>query len=110
MYSQVSALQGVVWRPGMRQAGRVVIDVTRIGGDGSIRRVVVDTAGREDAARWEQLVQQSCLEVPPPYRPDPGQPVYDITAGGHTAQVADKDLTGPLRELVIAALTDGTRS
>ena len=26
----------------------MVIEVTRIGGDGSIRRAVVDTAGRED--------------------------------------------------------------
>jgi hypothetical protein len=54
----------------------MVIEVTRIGGDGSIRRAVVDTAGRDDAARWERLAQQAALEVPPPYRPEPGQPVY----------------------------------
>jgi hypothetical protein len=47
----------------------MVIEVTRIGGDGSIRRAVVDTAGREDAARSEQLAQQAALEAPPPYRP-----------------------------------------
>jgi hypothetical protein len=58
----------------------MVIEVTRIGGDGSIRRAVVDTAGRDDAARWERLAQQAALEVPPPYRPEPGQPVYQISA------------------------------
>jgi hypothetical protein len=45
--------------------------------------------------------------VPPPYRPDPGQPVYQISAGGHAAQVAEKDLAGPLRELVSAVLSEG---
>jgi hypothetical protein len=89
---------------GVRQAGLMVIEVTRIGGDGSIRRAVVDTAGRDDAARWEQLAQQAALEVPPPYRPQPGRPVYRISAGGHAAHVAEKDLAGPLRELVSAVL------
>ena len=74
---------------GVRHAGLMVIEVTRIGGDGSIRRAVVDTAGREDAARWERLAQQVALEVPPPYHPEPG-----------------KDLAGPLRELVSAVLSE----
>jgi len=89
---------------GVRQAGLMVIEVTRIGGDGSISRAVVDTAGRDDAARWEQLAQQATLEVPPPYRPQPGQPVYEVSVGGHAAHVAEKDLAGPLRELVSAVL------
>ena len=92
---------------GVRHAGLMVIEVTRIGGDGSICRAVVDTAGRDDAARWERLAQQAALEVPPPYRPEPGQPVYQISAGGHAAQVAEKDLAGPLRELVSAVLSEG---
>jgi len=41
-----------------------------------------------------------------PYRPEPGQPVYQISAGGHAAQVAEKDLAGPLRELVSAVLSE----
>jgi hypothetical protein len=57
---------------GVRHAGLMVIEVTRIGGDGSTRRAVVDTAGRDDAVRWERLAQQAALEVPPPYRPEPG--------------------------------------
>jgi hypothetical protein len=85
----------------------VIIDVARIAGDGSIRRAVVDTAGRQDADRWEQLTQRSSLEVPPPYRPSPGEPVYDISAGGHATQVAEADLVGPLRELVMAVLAEG---
>jgi hypothetical protein len=70
---------------GVRHAGLMVIEVTRIGGDGSTRRAVVDTAGRDDAARRERLAQQAALEVPP-YRPEPGQPVYQISADGHAAR------------------------
>ena len=77
-------------------------------GDGSIRRAVVDTAGRVDAARWERLALQAALAVPPPYRPEPGQPVYQISAGGHAAQVAEKELAGPLHELAGAVLSEGS--
>ena len=94
-------------RSWIRQAGLVIIDVTRIADNGNFRRAAVDTAGRDDAARWEQLAEQSALSVPLPYRPDPGQPVYEISAGDHIAQVAEKDLTGPLRELVTAVLAEG---
>jgi hypothetical protein len=86
----------------------MVIEVTRIGGDGGIRRVVADTAGREDAARWERLARQAALEVPPPYRPEWGQPVYQISAGGHAARIAEKDRAGPLRELVSAVLSEAS--
>jgi hypothetical protein len=88
----------------------MIIDVTRIAGDGSLRRAVVDTAGCDDADRWERLAEQSSLGVPPPYRPSPGQPVYDISAGEHGTQVAERDLAGPLRELVIAVLAEGADS
>jgi hypothetical protein len=44
----------------------MVIEVTRIGGDGGIRRAVVDTAGREDAARWERPAQQAALQARSP--------------------------------------------
>jgi hypothetical protein len=70
----------------MRHAGLMVIEFTRIGGDGSTRRAVVDTAGRDDAVRWERLAQQAALEVPPPHRPEPGQPVYQISADRHAAR------------------------
>ena len=47
------------------------------------------------------------LDLPPPYRPHPGEPVYEISAGERVAQVAEGDLVGPLRELVRAVLADG---
>lgn len=83
------------------------IVVTSVGGDGTVHRATVNTAGRADADRWEGLAASAHLEVPPPYRPEPGQPVYEIRAGGDVAQVAEQNLTGPLRELVTAVLTEG---
>jgi len=47
------------------------------------------------------------LEVPSRYRPEPGQPVYEIRAGERIAQVAEGNLAGPLRELVTAVLAEG---
>ena len=43
---------------------------------------------------------------PLPCRPGPGEPVYHIAASGHAAQVAGKDLAGPLRGLVMALLAE----
>jgi hypothetical protein len=73
----------------------------------SVRRAVVDTAGRDDAARWEELIEQASLGVPPPYRPFPGEAVYHIRAGALEAQVAERALTGPLRELVMVVVAEG---
>lgn len=86
---------------------RVEIMVTAIGADGTIRRAVVDTAGRVDADWWEQLAALAHLEVPPPYRPEPGQAIYEVRARGRVAQVAEGDIAGPLRELVVAVLAEG---
>jgi hypothetical protein len=52
---------------------RVVI--TEIAGDGNIRCRALDTSGLTDAGRWENLIEQA-LAIPPPYRADPGRPVY----------------------------------
>lgn len=81
--------------------------VTSIGADGTVRQAMVDTVGRVDADWWERLAASARLEVPPPYRPEPGQPVYEIRAGEHVVQVAEQDLAGPLRELVTAILAEG---
>jgi hypothetical protein len=86
---------------------RVEIAVTAIGADGTVRQAVVETTGRVDAGWWEQLAASAHLEVPPPYRPVPGQPVYEVRAGEHVAMVAEQDLAGPLRELVTAAFAEG---
>jgi hypothetical protein len=86
---------------------RVKIAVTAIGADGTVRQAVVETAGRVDAGWWEQLAASAHLEVPPPYRPEPGRPVYEVRAAGLAAYVAERDLAGLLRELVTAVLAEG---
>ena len=81
--------------------------VTAVGADGTVGQAMVGTTGRVDADWWEGLAASAHLEVPPPYRPEPGQPVYEVRAGGRVAQVAEGDVAGPLRELVTAVLADG---
>jgi hypothetical protein len=84
-----------------------IIAVTRVGGDGSVLNRMVDTASREDAARWDHLAADANLDAPPPYRPRPGEPVYHVDANGHAADIAEQDLTGPLRDLVTAVIAEG---
>lgn len=80
--------------------------VTEMAGDGDIRRGVLDTAGRSDASKYEELIEQAALAVPPPYRPARGRPAYEICADGVTFWVAEGELVGPLRDLVMTALAE----
>ena len=48
---------------------KVNIEVTRILGDGSIRRVSVQPEERADADHWRELVDRANLALPPPYNP-----------------------------------------
>jgi hypothetical protein len=80
--------------------------VTQIEPDGSIRRRMVDTAGRSDAFQWEELVE-GALAVPLPYRPAPGGAIYHLRVGDRDLMVAEYDLAGPLRELVTAVMAQG---
>lgn len=83
------------------------IVVTEVTGHGSIRRGVLDTAWHGDAGRCRDLVGQAGLDVPPPYRPEAGRPVYQIRVDDKIVWVAGRDLAGPLRELVaMTVLTD----
>jgi hypothetical protein len=84
-----------------------IIAVTRVGGDGSVLNRTVDTASREDAARWDHLATDAHLDAPPPYRPRPGEPVYHVDANGHAADIAEQDLQGALRDLVTAVIAEG---
>lgn len=93
--------------PDAGRLARVEIVVTSVGADGTVRRAIVDTAGRVDADWWERLAASAHLEVPPPYRPEPGQAVFEIRVGERVAQVSEGDLAGPLRELVTAVLAEG---
>lgn len=80
--------------------------VTEVTGHGVIRRGVLDTAGRSDAGRLTDLIERA-LGRPPPYRPVAGRPVYEIRVDDTTVWVAERDLLGPLRELVITTLAEG---
>ena len=81
--------------------------VTEVTGHGGIRRGVLDTAWHSDVGRCRDLVEQAGLDVPPPYRPEPGRPIYQISVDDTTVWVAQRDLAGPLRELVaMTVLTD----
>jgi hypothetical protein len=80
--------------------------VTQIGWEGAMRRRALDTSALADAGRWEDLIEQ-VLASPPPYRADPGRPVYVIHAGDRAVLVGEQDLTGPLAHLVETILETG---
>jgi hypothetical protein len=82
------------------------LEVTRIAQDGDIRRRMLDTTGRVDAGRWENLVAQAPA-APPPYRAAPGDTVYQISVGERTLMVTQGELTGGLRDLAMAVLAEG---
>jgi hypothetical protein len=65
------------------------------------------TASRSEPGWREALVEQASLGIPRPHRPQPEEPVYFIRPGDQEAQVAERDLQEPLRELVIAVLAEG---
>jgi hypothetical protein len=93
--------------PGVRardQNELVRVVATRIEGDGTMQRRMVDTAQRSDGPKWEDLAARA-LAVPPPYRPVPGSPVYHVGLDdGTVVLVAEHDLCGPLLDLVTAVL------
>jgi hypothetical protein len=82
----------------------VRVVVTEVTGQGAIHRGVLDTADCGDTDRCTELIGQAALEVPPPYRPLPGRPVYHICADDTIVLVARRDLVGPLLELVMTTL------
>jgi hypothetical protein len=67
---------------------------------------MLDTTGRVDAGRWENLISEAPA-FPPPYRAAPGDTVYQISVGERTFMVTEDDLTGSLRELAMAVLAEG---
>jgi hypothetical protein len=84
----------------------VRLQVAKIAANGSMRRWVIDTAGRSDADRWEELIAR-VPAVPPPYRAAPGSAVYDIRVDDDKFLVGEHDLSGPLSDLVRAVLIEG---
>jgi hypothetical protein len=98
---------GVALQDTRRHTGRVRVVVTEVTGVGSIRRGVLDAAGQSDPDPCMDLIERAALDLPPPYRPVPGRPVYQIRAGESIVFVAERELVGPLRELVMTALAPG---
>lgn len=82
------------------------LQVAKIAANGSIRRWVIDTTGRSDADRWEELIAR-VPAVPPPYRAAPGSAVYEIRVDDDKFLVGEHDLSGPLSDLVRAVLVEG---
>lgn len=86
----------------------MMLVVTQIAGDGGIRRRMLDTSRLGDARIWEDFVGQM-LASSLPYRPVPGRSVYYLRAGDRVVLIADLDLLGPLRELMMTVLASGDR-
>jgi hypothetical protein len=86
--------------------GLMRVVVTRIEWDGTMRRRLVDTAGRSDASQWEGLVARA-LAIRPLYRPVPEGPLYHVQVDDWAVLVAEDDLSGPLSDLVTAVLAMG---
>jgi hypothetical protein len=77
--------------------------VTRIGGDGTVVSRAVQPAGGGDGVAWGELTARA-LADPPPYRPVPGGAVCQIQVDDQVVMVAERDLNGPLLDLVAAML------
>ncbi len=82
--------------------------MTRIEHDGTMQRGMVDTARQSDPRNWEDLAARA-LAAQAPYRPVPGTVVYLIRVDGHTVEVCEYDLDGPLRDLVTVVLAIGSQ-
>ena len=80
--------------------------MTLIGPDGTMRRLVVNTAASSDTGAWEELLARA-LAALPPYRAVPRGPVYHLRVDDQVALVAEHDLSGPLYNLVTAVLAIG---
>jgi hypothetical protein len=88
------------------------VAVTRIERDGAMQRRVVDTCtpGWSDGPEWEDLARRA-LAALPPYRPVPGCRLYQVSVdGGRQVLVAERDLRGPLLDLVTAVLAIGEQA
>jgi hypothetical protein len=104
---QPGSLTGLYLVAGREQNELVRVVVTRIEGDGTMQRRMVDTARCSDGSEWEDLAARA-LAVPPPYRPVPGRPVYHAGVDdGTVVLVAEDDLCGLLLDLVTAVLAMG---
>ncbi|HEY0487781.1 MAG TPA: protealysin inhibitor emfourin [Mycobacteriales bacterium] len=84
------------------------ITVTRSGGLAGLRlERSVDTAGRPDAAEFEELVRSARLgAVGPAKTGQPDRYSYRVDVDGHTVTLGEDDLSGPLHTLVERVLAE----
>ena len=80
--------------------------VTHIWGNGTVVTRTVDAAEGSDGVQWDALTSRA-LADPPPYRAFPGGAVCQIQVDDQVIMVAERDLTGPLLDLVAAVLDQG---
>jgi hypothetical protein len=80
--------------------------VTHIWGSGLVVSRTVDAAGDTGGVQWGELVSRA-LADPPPYRPFPGWAICHIQVDDQVVMVAERDLAGPLLDLVTAVLDRG---
>ncbi|MER6218913.1 protealysin inhibitor emfourin [Streptomyces sp. NPDC048387] len=77
------------------------ITVTRSGGfTGGEKEREIDTAGRRDAPRWEQLAQRAVQPTADGYH-------YRITVDGRALDLQDPYLSEEQRELIRGVLGEG---
>ncbi|MGV9677134.1 protealysin inhibitor emfourin [Nocardia sp. NPDC003482] len=84
----------------------MLIVVTRSGGlTGKPKTAELDTAGRDDAAEWEDLARQVLAAgSDTPATPIPDGYVYRIAVDGRTVECADPNLTPEQRRLITGVL------
>lgn len=80
--------------------------VTHIWGGGTVVSRTVDATGRSDSAQWKELMSRAMAD-PPPYRPFPGGAICQVQVDDQVVMVAERDLAGPLLDLVTAVLDQG---
>lgn len=80
--------------------------VTHIWGSGTVVSRTVDAAEDTSGVQWDELASRA-LANPPPYRPFPGGAICHIQVDDQVVMVAERDLAGPLLDLVAAVLDQG---
>jgi hypothetical protein len=88
------------------QIGFMRVVVTHVWGNGTVVTRAVDVGEDSGGVRWGDLAARA-LADPPPYRPVPGGAVCQVKVDGQEIMVAERDLAGPLLDLVAAVLDQG---
>ena len=80
--------------------------MTHIWGNGTVVSRTVDAAETTSGVQWDELTSRALADLPR-YRPFPGGAVCHIKVDDQVIMVAERDLAGPLLDLVAAVLDQG---